>query len=201
MNLLIVDMLEGFTRQGVLASPRVEALIPKQVEFIRKMPDCSYVLFACDSHMPDDSELRRMPIHCMKGTAEAAICPEIFNAVANERRFRYDIIEKTTHSAFFGTNADEIVALNGTQWVVIGCVTDICIAANVMELDYRGKQVTLVRDLIDTYQITPELAEKLGNPAKAHDPNVINPFFFDYYFPGVFGANVKLAADVLSTIL
>jgi len=38
VNILIVDMLEGFTRIGPLSSPRVEALLPKQVKFLESIP-------------------------------------------------------------------------------------------------------------------------------------------------------------------
>ena len=155
MNILVVDMIEGFTRKGALASPRIEALIPKQVEFLKQVPDDSFVIFACDSHSKEDSEFNRMPIHCLVGTEEANPCYELIDVVM-ERGLEYRIVPKRTHSAFFNTGLDWIISNRGNKWIVFGCVTDICIAANVMELDYRGKRVTLLRDLIDTYEITPE---------------------------------------------
>lgn len=196
MNVLVVDMIEGFTRLGALASPRVEALIAKQVEFLKQIPDDSFVVFACDSHGPDDSEFKRMPKHCEAGTPEAEICPELL-AVVKDRNIQYVIVPKTTHSAFFQTNMDDLIEGEGDEWVLIGCVTDICITANVMEMDYRGKSVTVVRDLVDTYEITPEDAEIMRNPAATHDPEIYNSLFLNYYLPGVWGATIQTAEEVL----
>lgn len=197
MNILIVDMIEGFARKGALASPRVEALIPKQVEFLKQVPEDSLIVFACDSHYPGDSELKRMPPHCMAGTEETVICPELL-AVVEERGLVYEQVLKQTHSAFFETMMDEFVNRRGDDWVMFGCVTDVCITANVMELDYRGKNITLLRDLIDTYDITLEVAEDvLGDKSKAHNAKAFNDLFFDYYLPGVWGVKLMTAKRCL----
>lgn len=195
MNILIVDMIEGFTRQGVLASPRVAALIPKQVAFLKQVPQDSFIILACDSHSPDDPELRRLPAHCMAGTEECEVCSEI-EQVITERGLRYQVVHKQTHSAFFNTNMDEYIR-QGDEWVVFGCVTDICITANVMELDYRGKKVILLRDLIDTYEITPDQAWAMGSIAYRHDAEIYNDLFFEYYLPGIWGAKIMSANQVL----
>jgi len=199
MNLMIVDMLEGFTRNGALSSPRVEALIPLQVKFIEQMPKDSFIVLACDSHQEGDSELKRTPKHCMRGTDEANVCPEILNAI-KARGTPYEIVIKRTHSAFFHTSLDAIINARseGDDWVIFGCVTDICIVANLIELDYRGKNVTIVRDLVDTYDVSQETVLSAGLPqAVLHTPEMYNPLFFEYYFPGVWGATVAFSDDVL----
>ncbi len=196
MNILVVDMIEGFTRKGALASPRIEALIPKQVAFLKQVPDDSFVVFACDSHLKEDSEFNRMPIHCLAGTEETNICHELMDVVL-ERGLEYKIIPKTTHSAFYQTDLDWIIDSRDNKWIVFGCVTDICIAANVMELDYRGKHIVLLRDLIDTYEITPEQAEAMGNKACTHNAEAFNTMFFDYYLTGVWGATLSSSEQCL----
>lgn len=197
MNVLVVDMLEGFTRTGVLSSPRVAALIPKQVEFLNGIPSDSFIVFACDSHKEYDSEFKRMPVHCMEDTVESQICPELLE-VCNRRGLEYRIVKKRTHSPFFETDLDEILRYraiytysNLDDWVVIGCVTDICITAAVMELDYRGKNVTVYRDLVDTYEITDEQSLAIcGSHVKQHNPEEFNRLFLDRYLPGVWGVNI-----------
>lgn len=198
-TLMIVDMLQGFTRVGPLASPRVAALIPKHVEFIRnlhKTGKLASIIFACDLHDPLDPELKRMPPHCMRGTEEAKVCPEIYQA-ALDTKVPMLFIDKKTHSAFFQTQLDTIYKPGSPDWILIGCVTDICISANVAELDYRGYNSILPRDLIDTYDIPKEVAEKtLENPAKEHDAELFNRIWFDYYLPGVWGAKVVQSTDL-----
>jgi len=196
MNIFIVDMIEGFARTGALASPRVEALIPKQVAFLEQIPQDSNVVFLFFFHGPDDSEFKRMPKHCEEGTEETEVCSEILE-VLNRRSIRYAIVPKTTHSAFFKTGLDSHpnfasgdvgigTRVVGDDWVMFGCVTDICITANVMEMDYRGKNVTLLRDLIDTYDIP------------GHDPKVYNDLFFDNYLPNVWGAKITTSEELLN---
>jgi len=193
MNVLVVDMIEGFTRIGALASPRVEALIPKQADFLSSLSVGSFVVFACDSHFPEDPEFKRMPVHCLVGTEESEICPELIKAVGDRE---YTIVPKRTHSAFFGTNLDEIIAGRGDDWVVIGCVTDVCIIANVIELDYRGKNVIVYRDLVDTYEITPDQSLQMcGSMVKEHNPYEFNRLFFDRYLPGVWGVEILEWSD------
>lgn len=97
MNVLIVDMLNGFAKVGPLSSPRVKALIPKQVEFLRNCPEDTTVCFMADRHNPFDPELKVITPHCMAGTEEAKICDELLN-VANERDFLCFIIRKNTFS-------------------------------------------------------------------------------------------------------
>jgi len=199
MNLMIVDMIEGFARTGTLASPRVEALIPLQVAFIKQMPEDSFIVLVCDNHIEGDSEFKRMPVHCLRGSDEAKVCPEILDAI-KARGIPYEIIEKRTHSAFFNTNLDAIIKARAKSddWVVFGCVTDVCITANVMELDYRGKNVTVVRDLVDTYEINAQNVIDLGLPQVClHMPDAFNTMFFDHYLPGVWGAKIQTAEEVL----
>ena len=208
MNVLVVDMIEGFTRTGALASPRVEALIPKQVEFLKSLPSDAFIVFACDAHGPSDYEFKRMPVHCMAGSKEAEICPELLEAVSHIAEGNVVVVPKRTHSAFFGTNFDEILKMEDLKrlktdphiddWTVIGCVTDVCVAANVMELDYRGKNVTVYADLVDTYEITASQSVDIcGNMEKTHDPDIFNNLFFDYYLPGVWGVKVLVFEDPL----
>lgn len=188
MNIFIVDMIEGFARIGALSSPRVAALIPKQVAFLEQIPQESIVVLACDSHEPDDFEFKRLPKHCEKGTEESKICPELLEVI-RRRGLRHSIVRKTTHSAFFRTGFEfHPDFLYTSNWVMFGCVTDICITANVMEMDYRGRTTTLVRDLIDTYDLP------------GHDPKTFNTLWFENYLPIVWGAKITTADEILRNV-
>ncbi len=197
--ILVVDMLEGFTRIGSLSSTRVASLIPKQEHFIEQIAKkhTADLYFACDAHMQNDPELKIMPIHCLKGTEEACIVPELLSAVV-KHRFPYKIIDKTTYSAFFGTNFEQ-EAMKYRDWIVFGCVTDICIAANVAELMYRDRNVYVVRDLIDTYDVDEETAKAHG--VGVHDAEQVNKFYFEHYFPNVLGAKVVSSSNMLSQVV
>ncbi len=191
VQVMVIDMLEGFTRVGPLASPRVDALVPKQAEFLRNLPAGSLVVFLADEHLPDDFELKRFPPHCLKGTKEAEIRPELLEA-ARAAGARIEIVRKRTFSGFFGTDLDRIVREAASRrWIVIGCVTDCCVEANVAELVYRGCEVTVIRELIDTWDLTPEQAREAGlSEAYVHDAEQINRAWFEHRFPAVWGVKV-----------
>lgn len=170
MNVMIIDMIEGFTRLGAMANPRVNALLPRMVEFLKSLPADSFVIFAHDAHGPDDAEFKRFPVHALAGTEESKVCQELVDACNDDVSISF--VPKTTHSAFYETDtADIIEEANGDDWILVGCLTDMCLPACILPLVYRGKNVTLLRDLIDTYD------------APGHDAEAINAMFFDQIFP------------------
>ena len=76
--LFVVDMVEGFARQGAMASPRVEALIAPIAALAGRCEAAGIPVVAfADTHAPDSLELQAYPPHCLRGTEEARLCPEI----------------------------------------------------------------------------------------------------------------------------
>jgi len=117
----------------------------------------------------------------MKGTKEAEICPELLK-VCRMRKLDYYIICKSTFSGYYGAALGTFIRTE--RVVVLGCVTDVCISANVFELIYRGKKITLLRDCIDTFDIPG-----------VHDAEKINDTFFNHVFPTL-GVKVKYFKEV-----
>ncbi len=190
-QVMVIDMLEGFTRVGPMASPRVDALVPRQVECLRSLPPGSLVVFLADEHKSDDHELKRLPPHCLRGTAEAEIRGELLDA-ARDAGAEIEIVRKNNFSGFHGTRLGEIVeSAADRSWLVFGCVTDCCIEANVSELVYRGCEVTVARDLIDTWDLSAESAASAGlSAAYEHDAERINQEWFTRRLPAIWGVRV-----------
>ena len=109
LQVMVVDMLEGFTRRGVLANPRVDALVPKQASFLSALPARSRVVFLADAHETGDAELKRFPVHCLKDTPEAQVRPELL-AAAEKAGAEINIIRKRTFSGFLDTKLDSVLA-------------------------------------------------------------------------------------------
>lgn len=191
LQVMVVDMLEGFTRVGPLASPRVNDLVPRQAACLRALPSGSLVVFVSDAHAAEDFELRRFPPHCLKGTKEAEIRPELLDAV-RDARARVERIEKNNFSGFFGTRLHELVmSAASPRWIVFGCVTDCCIEANVAELVYRGREVTVVQELIETWHLSYEQARAQGlAPSFIHEADALNELWFRRRFPHIWGVRV-----------
>jgi hypothetical protein len=103
-----------------------------------------------------------------------------------------EIIRKREFSGFVNTSLDRVVrTAPQRRWIVIGCVTDCCIEANVAELVYRGCDITVIRSLIDTWDLSAEQVRELGLPeAYIHDAERLNTLWFDYRLPAIWGVHV-----------
>ena len=70
--LIIVDMVNGFVKEGALADPNIQKIIPRQLELLKQyLNKESTVVFIKDTHEKDSSEFKTFPPHCIKGTEEA----------------------------------------------------------------------------------------------------------------------------------
>jgi nicotinamidase-related amidase len=217
LHVLVVDMNVGFSERGALSSPRVGAIVPDMADFLRSLPPRhhlsaagtgSEVVFIGDSHRPGDPELARFPEHCMERSGEDGIRPELIRAceaagivsvIHHKKEHDGFIVDDAAPSkSFIGSDGgrrscfrlDSLTA-DSDEWVVVGCVTDICVDINVGALVMRGKRVTVVRSLIETYDLPLEKCRELGLPDHAaHDADKINEFWFGHRFPALWGARV-----------
>ena len=57
LQVFVTDMNEGFSRSGLMASPRVDALVEPMADFLRGLPPGSRVVFVSDCHQPGDAEV------------------------------------------------------------------------------------------------------------------------------------------------
>ncbi len=123
--LIVVDMLNDFlSPEGTLylGQPGRD-IIPAVRELIldaraRKDP----VIFARDSHRPDDLEFRMFPPHCVESTDGASLIPELAMQDGDYS------VTKRRYDAFFGTELDLILREEGIdQLDLCGVCTNICI--------------------------------------------------------------------------
>src|SRR5918992_908632 len=73
------DMIVGFCSEGPLASERVGAIVPALVDLAQRTYDLGVrdFVFTQDTHSPDAPEFAAWPPHCVRGTAEAEMIPEL----------------------------------------------------------------------------------------------------------------------------
>jgi nicotinamidase/pyrazinamidase len=148
--LIVVDMLEGFCREGyplfcgedaVKIIPFVKRKIEEYDE--RGLP----VIFLADNHDPDDKEFEMFPPHCVKGTKEAEVLPELFNAVRKKV-----LIPKNRFSGFHNTSLE--LYLNGfvpEVVEVVGVCTNICVFFTVEGLRNRDFKVRVYREGVASF--------------------------------------------------
>ena len=141
-------MVRGFCEEGhnLYIGPAIREIIPRIQRLLREEKDRgSSIIFLCDTHDPDDLEFRMFPPHCIRGTEEPEIIPEL-------GEFADDVIPKRRFSGFFGTNlAERLRQLNPEKIILVGDCTNICVyftAADARALDY---EVEVPADCVATF--------------------------------------------------
>lgn len=122
--IVIMDMVNGFIREGALSSKRVERIIPYVKDIAKKMKEKgSKVLAFRDCHLEDSVEFIDYPVHCVKDTSEVEIIDEL-------KSIDFDvIIDKNSVNGFveekFQTWLHENDEIN--NFLIVGDCTDICV--------------------------------------------------------------------------
>jgi len=145
---LVVDMLGGFCEEGypLYVGETIRQTIPNIRRLLaEEKAKGSHIIFLCDSHTPDDKEFEMFPPHCIRGTEEAEIIPEL-------RPFADEVIPKTRFSGFYGTNLGErLHELNPEKVIVVGDCTDICVMHTVADARNRDYPVEVPADCVATF--------------------------------------------------
>ena len=147
---LIVDMLIGFLEEGypLYCGDHAREIIPNVLALLERESFAgSRIIFICDDHAPDDLEFKMFPPHCVRGTEEAKVIPEL-EAYARE------VIPKQRYSGFFGTDLDErIKAVNPDKIIVSGVCTDICVMHTVADARNRDYNVEVPTDCVASFNL------------------------------------------------
>jgi nicotinamidase/pyrazinamidase len=142
---LVVDMLRGFMEEGYPLSLGAGArgIIPKIQKLLEKeLAGGSKVFFICDNHDPDDLEFKMFPPHCIKGTKEAEVIPEL-------SKYPGEIIPKKRYSGFYGTDLDaRIQEIKPDKLIICGVLTNICVMHTTADARNRDYDVEIPVDCV-----------------------------------------------------
>ena len=90
-------------------------------------------------------EFQIFPRHCVKGTREAEVIPEL-------SRFGGQMVPKQRYSAFYGTDLDKQLAEPRPEKVIIcGVCTDICVMHTAADARNRDYDVEVPIDCVATF--------------------------------------------------
>lgn len=147
---LVVDMLRGFLEEGnpLYCGEGARRIIPNVQRLLdEELRRGSQVFFLCDRHDPDDAEFKMFPPHCIAGTSEAEIVPEL-------AAYEGEVIPKRRFSAFFETDlADRLKALAPDKVIVCGVCTDICVCHTAADARNRDYEVEVPVDCVASFDL------------------------------------------------
>lgn len=133
--LVICDMVEGFAEHGTLSSPRVQKLIAPIATLLTQCNAAGIPAIAfADTHSADAAEFERYPVHCVKGTDECEIVPEL-KAVGG-----YTVVEKNSTNGMLTDAFPAYLKENPQRTTILlcGCCTDICVLQFALTLKAYG---------------------------------------------------------------
>jgi nicotinamidase-related amidase len=143
---LVVDMLKGFLEQGHnLYHAESRRIIPNAQRLITQEKAAgASVLFVSDHHDPDDLEFNIFPVHCVIGTEETQVIPELAEFVTAD-----NVIPKKRYSGFFSTNlAERLTALAPEKLLVCGVATNVCVLHTTSDARNRDYEVEVYSDCV-----------------------------------------------------
>ena len=157
--LIVVDMVNGFVREGVLHDEEIASVIPRQIELIKEAKARGdLIVFIKDTHDEDAVEFRRFggTKHCVRGTSEANLVDELLPFENDEDTIA---IEKNSTSFMEAPEFRNLIAgLQNVERVdVVGCCTDICDfngtmgLANYFDQENRNVEINVHTDAVATY--------------------------------------------------
>lgn len=161
--LILVDMVNGFAREGAMASPRVGALVSPIAALAARCAEKGMEILAfADCHTPESLELETYPPHCLRGTGEAQVCRELLEAAPS-----MTVIEKNSTDGFlepaFEAWRREHEAVR--TYLVVGDCTDICVQQFALSSKAwhntrnMALRVIVPVDLVDTFDADPHPAD------------------------------------------
>ena len=180
--IVAVDLLEGFCRQGPLASESVGALIEPVVQLLREAhrTGVTKFYFPSDAHQENSPEFQAFPPHCVSGTKESELVSEVRELPFADLFRRVD---KGSVSSLIGTDLarslqdDEVKAI-----ICVGDCTDLCLYHLAVGLRFwanthhLGWRIVVPQNLVATYDLPTATAREIG--AMPHPADFMNTVFF-----------------------
>jgi len=147
---LVIDMVRGFLEPGhnLYCGDDSRAIIPRVRNLLTLERDAgSELIFLSDHHLPDDLEFQMFPVHCVIGTEEPEVIPELAEYVNDS-----NVIAKNRYSGFFNTDlAERLNRFRPEKIIVCGVCTDICVLHTASDARNRDYTVEVPADCVATF--------------------------------------------------
>lgn len=155
--LYIIDMNNGFVNFGAMANPAYNTLVPEQLRMIEKIrKESGQINFVLEGHKKDALEFKSYPEHCVIGTKEAELVPELLPEQSKVNTNTY--YKNCINGMLTGDVGKDVQKLKALREVIFeGVCADLCVMdfarTYARYLDQINKEVKLfvVKNAIDTF--------------------------------------------------
>jgi len=140
---LVIDVINDFV-SGVMGSERSSDVINPIKRLLGYARDNKIpVIYASDSHTPDDREFDLWPNHAMEGSWGARVVDEIKPQSGDH------IVKKHCYSAFHDTELDELLkSLKVDTVIITGIVTNVCVQHAAADAYFHGYDIVVPEDCV-----------------------------------------------------
>ena len=157
--LIVVDMVNGFVREGMLHDEAIARTINRQIELIKEAKAAGkLIVFIKDTHTKDSAEFERfgdLP-HCLENTTESELVDELKEFENGEDTIS---IEKNATNCMEAPDFRLLMETqpNMNEFDIVGCCSDICVfdsamgIAGYLDQNNRRHIIRVHEDAIATY--------------------------------------------------
>lgn len=164
--LITIDMVNGFIKKGALAAPSIMRIVKRQQELLEdfEQKEDTANVFVRDVHTEDSVEFKTYGKHCVRGSGEELVIPELekwhqgaFDFEKNSTDF---FLAPGVLSFFEGLPNLKVVKYQG-------CLSEICVKnaaitlKNYFDQVNRDIEVGVYEDAIDTYDAPGHNADEV----------------------------------------
>lgn len=152
--LIVVDVVNGFIREGAMSSPLIESIIPTVAALMESCKSRGIPVAAfADCHKEGCAEFASFPPHCLENTSESELADEL-KAVGG-----YLLIKKNSTNGFHEEQFKTFLSgiPDTDTFIVTGDCTDICVLQFCLALKTwftkQDKQVRIIVPVncVETY--------------------------------------------------
>ncbi len=168
--LLIIDMVNGFTKEGALADEYINHINENIISLIKEFKASNNDIISIqEGHREDSKEFENFPKHCVLGSKEAELIDEL-KPYENDMK----LIRKNSTSGFVTEEFQKYLKENEKdleEIIITGCCTDICVINFAIPLkNYINEHnlnisVIVPKNAVETYDSTNHSREEYNEMA------------------------------------
>jgi nicotinamidase-related amidase len=167
------DMINGFCKEGALASERIGAISKIVASLFNRMHrrGIRNFIFVQEWHQPDAKEFQSYPSHCVAETSEAETIPDLQKFILGSTQvyLKNSLSPAFSHSASSAGPSFEglLKVCNFRTIVVVGNCTDLCVRELAMYLrmwanEYQQDlRIIIPANCVETFDMSSETARAI----------------------------------------